>query len=134
MKLTKAKTNKLAEGLKPFLSYEPGPYDAYAREQPATPEAHAQSVRHLTHRGRQIEIHTQYKILVDGAPLDIHLMVGDDGLVHCHALPNYGFRSTVDLIRQLLESFSRRPPDDELGSKTKPRASRAGRSRVKAKS
>lgn len=123
MKLTKTKAAKLGKGLEPFLNYKPGPLDAYVHEKEPKAEERGHSIRYVTHRSREIEIHTHYKIFIDGEPLDLHVMAGDDGRVHCHALPNYGFRSTVDLVRQLLDTFSRATPKDELSFR--PRSARA---------
>ena len=35
----------------------------------------------------------------------MHVMVGDDGHVHTHSLPNYSWRSTLDLVRQMIDAF-----------------------------
>ncbi len=61
-----------------------------------------------TYKGHTIEIDTAYTITVDGKPVSAHVQVGDDGHVHTHSLPNYSWRSTLDLVRQMVDMF----PDD----------------------
>lgn len=64
-----------------------------------------ESIREATYRGHHIVIRTSYHIEVDGAPLEGHLGVANDGQVHYHAIPNLRFVSTVDLVKQLIEAF-----------------------------
>ena len=74
------------------------------------------STRSATHRGRQIKVRTTYRIEIDGAPLTMHTMVLDDGTVHCHGLPNYAFRSALDMARALIDAqMLAHEPKDELG-------------------
>jgi hypothetical protein len=72
-----------------------------------------ESVREASHRGHHIVVRTTYHIEVDGAPLEGHVGVTNDGRVHSHALPNLDFASAVDLARRLIdafpEDFARRP-------------------------
>ena len=68
----------------------------------------AETVRQETYKGHRFTIRTTYIIEVDGKPLHVPLMVGQDGQVHCHSLPNYRFNSAVDMIKVLIDTF----PDD----------------------
>jgi hypothetical protein len=81
----------------------------------------AESVRVESHDGHQFTIHTTYHIEVDGKPLEVPLMVDQDGQVHCHALPNYQFQSAVDMIKVLIDTF---PDDFPTGN---PKGAKAGR-------
>ena len=66
------------------------------------------SVRTATHHGHTISVETMYVITIDGKKARISLMVGDDGQVHCHALPNYQFGSALDMVKVVIDQF----PDD----------------------
>lgn len=75
----------------------------------------ATSIRRATHRGKRIEVHTTYQIFVDGAPVREHIMALEDGTVHYHGLPNYSFRSAMDLARRIVDqSVAETPLADEL--------------------
>jgi len=81
-------------------------------------EAHQnvfKTVREATHHGKAIKVETTYKILIDGKPVTSHTYVLDDGTVHCHALPNYSFRSAVDLARKIVDTSNIEVPKNELG-------------------
>jgi hypothetical protein len=67
-----------------------------------------ETTREATYRGHHIVIRTTYQIEVDGKPLTGHMGVSDDGQVHYHAVPNIGFASAVDMVKQLVDTF----PDD----------------------
>jgi len=73
-------------------------------------EGPMESVRTETHRGHEIEIAATYDIRIDGRRLGGHLMVGNDGRVHYHGLPNYTWGSMVDMCKQLIESFPEQFP------------------------
>ena len=73
------------------------------------------TVRVGTHRDKKIEIHTTYKILIDGEPLMVHTRVLDDGTVHCHSLPQYSFPSAMDMVRKIIDASDVELPNDELG-------------------
>lgn len=62
------------------------------------------STRRATHGGHIIEIVTTYTITVDGKPLRAHVEVDDLGRVHYHGLPNYNFRSAVDLAKAVIDA------------------------------
>jgi hypothetical protein len=68
----------------------------------------ASSIRELDYDGHHIKIETSYLIEFDGEPLACHIHIGHDGHAHTHSLPNYQWGSTVDLVRQMIDSF----PDD----------------------
>lgn len=74
------------------------------------------SVRKGTHREKTFEIHTTYRILIDGEPSRAHTSVLDDGSVHTHSFPQYSFRSAVDLARKIIDASMVKPPPDELGA------------------
>jgi hypothetical protein len=63
------------------------------------------SIRSAVHKGHRIEVHTTYRVLVDGQELDAHMGVNDDGNVHYHGLPNYSTASALDLVREVIDSF-----------------------------
>ena len=74
------------------------------------------TTRTAVHKGKQIRIHTTYRIEIDGEPLSVHVSVDNDGTVHCHGLPNYSFGSAVDMARALIEASAlARYSHDELG-------------------
>jgi hypothetical protein len=67
-----------------------------------------ETIREATYRGHHIVIRTTYRIEVDGLPIHGHMGVTNDGQVHYHAVPNLGFASAVDMVKQLIDVF----PDD----------------------
>jgi hypothetical protein len=86
-----------------------------------SPPAHGQhdtftTVREGTHRGKKFEIHTTYRILIDGEPFLVHTGVLNNGTVHSHSFPQYSFPSAVDLVRKVIDASDRvELPEDELG-------------------
>lgn len=76
-----------------------------------------QTVRTVTHRGREIRIETTYRVAIDGEPLRGMLEVLGDGRVHYHGLPQYALPSAVDMVRRVIDYFGSKPPvADELGA------------------
>ena len=71
-----------------------------------------ESTREATYHGHHIVVRTSYQIEVDGQPIEGHLGVSNDGQVHYHAVPNLGFASAVDLVKQLIDTF----PEDFEGT------------------
>ena len=67
-----------------------------------------ETVRESSYRGHHIVIRTTYRIEVDGRAIVGHIGVTNDGQVHYHPIPNLGFASAVDLVKQLIDTF----PDD----------------------
>jgi hypothetical protein len=63
------------------------------------------NIRKAEHGGHSIEIHTTYRVFVDGKQVNVPLMVDDDGDVHCHALPNYQVSSALDLVKAMIDVF-----------------------------
>jgi hypothetical protein len=63
------------------------------------------SVRTSEHNGHKIVIETEYRIKIDGKSVALPLMVGDDGEVHCHSLPNYQFSSAIDLVKMIIDVY-----------------------------
>jgi hypothetical protein len=80
-----------------------------------TPHGDHASVRSARYKGHTIEVHTTYRVLVDGQELDAHMSVNDDGNVHYHGLPNYSMASAMDLVRQVIDSFPQDYPPNEIG-------------------
>lgn len=74
------------------------------------------SVREAMHRGKHIVVKTTYEITIDGEPLAEHVGVANDGSVHYHGLPNYAFRSMIDLVRKVIDASGVELPADEIGA------------------
>ena len=73
------------------------------------PHAHADtSVRTDSYKGFDVEIETHYKFTVNGKTLPVHAHVLDSGHIHCPDMPNYGWASAVDFVREMINTF----PDD----------------------
>lgn len=72
------------------------------------------SVRAVRHRGHRIMIRTTYEITIDDEPFDAGLVVDNAGRVFYHGLPTQDFASTVDLVKQVVDTFPdfTRPDDD----------------------
>ncbi|WP_439674059.1 hypothetical protein [Embleya sp. MST-111070] len=64
-----------------------------------------ESVREDEFEGHRIVVTTTYEITVDDRPVTAHLMVSNNGEVHCHALPAYQFLSAVDTVKALIQYF-----------------------------
>jgi len=64
-----------------------------------------ETVRTDDHKGHHISIKTIYEIEVDGKPLMVPLGLDNSGQLHCHALPNYQFKSAIDLVKLLIDVF-----------------------------
>ena len=88
-------------------------YDAYRRLSAGQPvvaghaghEGPFESVREVEYKGHNIIIRTHYEIKVDGKPISSHIYVDNSGRVSSHAMPTYSFISTVDLIKNLIDTF-----------------------------
>lgn len=76
-----------------------------------------ETLRTAQHRDHDIVIKTTYDIRIDGQRVAGHLELGNDGRLHYHGLPNYGWNSAVDMCKQLIDSF----PADFPGRAKKPR-------------
>jgi hypothetical protein len=76
-----------------------------------------ETVRTATHRGRDIVIKTTYDIRIAGHRVSGHIELGNDGRVHYHGLPAYGWNSAVDMCKELIDSF----PDDFPAKGKRPR-------------
>ena len=74
------------------------------------------STREATYRDKEIRIETTYRIIIDEEPSTIHTMVLDDGMVHCHAFPNYAFASAMDLARKIVDASFKKKPCNELST------------------
>jgi hypothetical protein len=66
------------------------------------------SVREVQYRGHVIRVETSYRITVDGRPVTGHVIVGTDGRVHYHSIPNQQFESAVDMVKRIIDLT---PPD-----------------------
>ena len=60
-------------------------------------------VREVSYKGHQIRIETSYEISVDGQSLGGHVIVGNNGRVHYHSIPNQEFRSAVDMVKRIID-------------------------------
>jgi hypothetical protein len=70
-----------------------------------SPDGSIETVREDEYAGHSIVVRTTYHIEVDGRTLQTPLTLGNDGQLHCHALPNYQFTSAIDLVKSLIENF-----------------------------
>lgn len=61
------------------------------------------SVREVSYKGHQIRIETSYEISVDDQPISGHVIVGNNGRVHYHSIPNQEFRSAVDMVKRIID-------------------------------
>lgn len=61
------------------------------------------SVRRVEHAGRTLEIHTSYRIFIDGQEFPDSIQVSDDGTVHYHGLPQYSAPSALDLLKVITD-------------------------------
>lgn len=66
---------------------------------------HRRMVRTAKHRGLTIEIETMQRVLVNGEELTGHMEILDDGNVHYHAIPNTVFRSSIAMVKQIIDTF-----------------------------
>ncbi len=118
-----------------------------ARQAAKVPHQHGAdgNVRKAEHLGHVIEIHTTYRVMIDGGHVDVPLHVDDDGVLHCHSIPNYQFPSAIDLVKVLVEVFSedlapratarrKTSPKRQSHPHDQPSASRKKNSKVKKKS
>jgi hypothetical protein len=72
-----------------------------------------ETVRQATYKRHKIVIWTSYRVEVDGAPVEAHFGVSNDGRVHYHGLPNLSLPSAVDLVKRLIDAYPEdftRPP------------------------
>ena len=69
---------------------------------PPTAHDHT-SVRRVEHAGHRLEIHTHYRILIDGQEFPDPIQVSDDGTVHYHGIPSTVPPSAVDLVKLIAE-------------------------------
>lgn len=74
------------------------------------------STRTANYRDKEIRVETTYRITIDGEPVKSHVMVGNDGMVHSHGLPNYSFSSALDLARGLIDAGDVDLPENELST------------------
>ncbi|MGW1990292.1 hypothetical protein [Embleya sp. NPDC001921] len=96
-------------------SAEPAALARYIADLPVPAPTHGsmESVREEEFEGHRIVVRTRYEITVDERPVTAHLMVSNNGEVHCHALPAYQFLSAVDTVKALIQYFPDEfPPGD----------------------
>jgi hypothetical protein len=80
------------------------------------PTAHDRSsVRRVEHAGHRLEIHTHYRILIDGQEFPDPIHVADDGTVHYHGIPQYSAPSAVDLVKVIAERLDEGEPPPLIG-------------------
>ncbi len=87
------------------------------------------TVRTDCYKGFEIEIETTYDIKVNGERIGGHIELQNNGQIHYHPLPNYGWTSAVDFVRQLIDSF----PDDFKSKKSVKKTKSASRGNRKSK-
>lgn len=75
-----------------------------------------ESSREAIYKNHKLTILTTYKITVDGKELKIPLGIDNDGILHCHALPNYQFASAIEMLKNLIDQY---PDDFEIKRKPK---------------
>jgi hypothetical protein len=63
------------------------------------------SLREANHGGHTIKVTTTYAVEVDGAPISLHLMVDDEGMLWSHMCPYHTFSSALDLIRFIIDQL-----------------------------
>jgi hypothetical protein len=63
------------------------------------------SVRRLTHDGHEIEVHTHYRVVIDGKEYPDPFHVMNDGTVTYHGLPQYQTASAVDLVKRIVDEL-----------------------------
>lgn len=73
------------------------------------------SVRRVEHAGHRLEIHTHYRIFIDGAEFPDPIHVADDGTVHYHGIPQYSAPSAVDLVKVIAERLEEGEPPPLIG-------------------
>ncbi len=87
------------------------------------------TVRTDCSKGFEIEIETTYNIKVNGERIGGHIELQNNGQIHYHPLPNYGWMSAVDFVRQLIDSF----PDDFKSKKSVKKTKSASRGKKTSK-
>jgi len=85
-----------------------------AREQRQGPGHEGHSVREAEYKGHKIRIETTYHITVDGEPVLGHVMVGNNGRVHYHSIPNQEFASAVDMVKRVIDLLPPAYADDQV--------------------
>jgi hypothetical protein len=73
------------------------------------------SVRRVEHAGHRLEIHTHYRILIDGQEFPDQIHVANDGSVHYHGIPQYSAPSAVDLVKVIAERLEEGEPPPLIG-------------------
>ena len=63
------------------------------------------AVRTAEHRGHRIEITTTYVIKIDGELFTGHVMVDDDGHLHCHSIPYASYGSAVEFVKSVIDIY-----------------------------
>lgn len=74
-----------------------GPHPAH---EPVEPET---TIREAHYKGHVIRVATSYRITIDDEPVTGHVMVGLDGQVHYHSIPNQQFESAVDMVKRIID-------------------------------
>ena len=77
------------------------------------------SVRNVDFEGNIITVTTQYKIEVNGNPINIHAFVGDDGAVRCHTTPYTKYQSVIELVKELIRKFPESFTQNKVSKKNK---------------
>lgn len=96
-----------------FAKLRSGTYDVTEGIPPAGHD-HV-SVRRVEHAGHSLEIHTSYRIFIDGQEFPDPIHVSDDGTVHYHGLPQYSAPSAVDLLKVITDRLVEDEPPPLIG-------------------
>ncbi len=63
------------------------------------------ATRTAQYKGHDIEIKTTYEIRIDGELFPGHVMVDDEGHLHCHSIPYATYGSAVDFVKSLIDIY-----------------------------
>jgi len=66
---------------------------------------HSGAKRHAMHRGHKIEIKTTYELKIDGKVFEGHVMVDEQGRLHCHSVPYKTYGSAIDFAKCLIDIY-----------------------------
>ena len=77
-------------------------HDSHASHGPAA------SLREAEYRGHRISITTTYDVAIDGKRISLPFHVDDNGVVSCHAVPNYASTSALDVGRRIIDAYPHR--------------------------
>ena len=77
----------------------------YSPIQEESDAAEVSAIRTAQYKGHDIEIRTTYEIRIDGDLFPGHVMVDDEGHLHCHSIPYATYGSAVDFVKSLIDIY-----------------------------